>query len=81
MEVTDNGTYKLSSGFEFNANGLIIGLSPGSTIIYHGYDGLVYDVNNPISHLELNPIDAIEVGKYMIDQWSKFVKHQEARIS
>ena len=81
MERVDENHYKLRSGFEFKSNRGIIGLSPGDMTLYHGFDGIIYDITHSLSHIELKPEDALEVGEYMKDQWQKFIDEQLYRLN
>lgn len=80
MERIDNDHYKLNSGFEFKSNRGIIGLAPNDLTIYHGFDGIVYDITHSLSHIELKPEDALEVGIYMRDLWDKFIQEQTKKL-
>lgn len=81
MKRIDENHYKLRSGFEFKSNRGIIGLSPGDMTLYHGFDGIIYDITHSLSHIELKPEDALEVGEYMKDQWQKFIDEQLYRLN
>lgn len=81
MERINEDYYRLRSGFEFKSNRGIIGLSPDDVTLYQGFDGIIYDITYSLSHIELRPEDALEIGEYMKDQWQKFIDEQLYRLS
>ena len=79
MEVISNDNYRLSTGREFYANHLIIGMDPSLECVYYGYDGHIqgacrHETTKNITDLKESWTlsERQELANYMIKLWQDY---------
>lgn len=77
MYPKDENTFVLETGKEFYANKLILGINPNQKFIYHGYDGITFDIDSDVVKESFTKYEIAEICDYMIKKWMEF-KEKEA---